>query len=134
MFYSIVGATLLVPVVGGLFVTSAKTRDAIAAIVTALGYGTWGRFDIEKRVGGNPSQNTGVDYGKRIGKDVLPLIGGQLTRIESALDVLRAQHLRMIRRQHVLGSEEHLFVKLLTRTNSAELDLDIGADLASRSN
>jgi len=36
VFYSIVGATLLVPVVGGLFVKSAKTRDALAAIVTGM--------------------------------------------------------------------------------------------------
>ena len=31
-------------------------------MLTALGYGTFGRYDIEQRVGGNPSQNTGVDY------------------------------------------------------------------------
>ena len=36
MFYSIIGATLLVPVVGGLFVKGAKTRDALAAIVTGM--------------------------------------------------------------------------------------------------
>jgi SSS family solute:Na+ symporter len=36
VFYSIVGATLLVPVVGGLFVKGAKTRDALAAIVTGM--------------------------------------------------------------------------------------------------
>ena len=32
------------------------------SVLTALGYGTFGRYDIEQRVGGNPSQNTGVDY------------------------------------------------------------------------
>ena len=32
VFYSIIGATLLVPVVGGLFVSRARTRDAMAAI------------------------------------------------------------------------------------------------------
>ena len=36
VFYSIVGATLLVPVVGGLFVKGARTRDALAAIVTGM--------------------------------------------------------------------------------------------------
>ncbi len=35
-------------------------------IITALGYGTWGRYDIEQRVGGNPSQNTDVDYADRL--------------------------------------------------------------------
>ena len=32
VFYSIIGATLLVPVVGGLFVREARTRDALASI------------------------------------------------------------------------------------------------------
>jgi hypothetical protein len=27
-------------------------------IINALGYSTWGRYDLEQRVGGNPSQNT----------------------------------------------------------------------------
>jgi pimeloyl-ACP methyl ester carboxylesterase len=36
------------------------------SVLTALGYGTFGRYDIEQRVGGNPSQNVGVDYAKRI--------------------------------------------------------------------
>jgi pimeloyl-ACP methyl ester carboxylesterase len=36
------------------------------SVLTALGYGTFGRFEIEQRIGGNPSQNTGVDYSTRI--------------------------------------------------------------------
>jgi len=36
------------------------------SILTALGYGTFGRYDIEQRIGGNPSQNTGVDYSTRV--------------------------------------------------------------------
>lgn len=36
VFYSIIGAGLLVPVVGGLYVKGAKTQDAIAAIVTGM--------------------------------------------------------------------------------------------------
>jgi SSS family solute:Na+ symporter len=36
VFYSIIGATLLVPVVGGLYVSRAQTRDAMAAIVTGM--------------------------------------------------------------------------------------------------
>lgn len=57
---------------------SAKTRDfsaagttsavsaAVETIQTALTYGTVGRYDIESRVGGNPSTNTYVDYRKRV--------------------------------------------------------------------
>jgi len=36
VFYSIVGATLLVPVVGGLFVKKAVTRDALSAIFVGM--------------------------------------------------------------------------------------------------
>jgi len=57
---------------------SSKTRDfsgsslnssvaaAVETIQTALTYGTVGRYDIEQRVGGNPSSNIGVDYRKRV--------------------------------------------------------------------
>ncbi|MFL6139080.1 MAG: hypothetical protein ACJ74O_14950 [Frankiaceae bacterium] len=37
----------------------------VEAIATALGYGTYDRWEIEQRVGGNPSTNVGVDYRKR---------------------------------------------------------------------
>jgi pimeloyl-ACP methyl ester carboxylesterase len=36
------------------------------SVLTALGYGTFGRYDIEQRVGGNPSQNVDVDYSARV--------------------------------------------------------------------
>lgn len=36
VFYSIIGATLLVPVVGGLFVPNASTRDALASIAAGM--------------------------------------------------------------------------------------------------
>lgn len=59
------------------------------AIITALGYGTWGRYDIEQRAGGNPSQNTGVDYGARIDTQARSLIDaaapGQLAPLLSKL-------------------------------------------------
>ena len=49
----------------GSSITSKVTAYAEAAL-TALGYGTFGRYDIEQRVGGNASQNTGVDYSTRV--------------------------------------------------------------------
>ena len=36
VFYSIIGATLLVPVVGGLFVRGATSREALASIATGM--------------------------------------------------------------------------------------------------
>lgn len=36
VFYSIVGATLLMPVVGGLYIKKAVTRDALAAIIVGM--------------------------------------------------------------------------------------------------
>lgn len=39
------------------------------AVLTSMGYATFGRYDVESRVGGNPSGNVGVDYGKRVSKD-----------------------------------------------------------------
>jgi hypothetical protein len=35
-------------------------------VLTALGYGTIGRYDIEQRAGGDPSQNTDADYASRV--------------------------------------------------------------------
>jgi hypothetical protein len=35
-------------------------------VFTALNYGTLGRYDIEQRVGGNPSTNVGTDYTARV--------------------------------------------------------------------
>jgi pimeloyl-ACP methyl ester carboxylesterase len=44
------------------------------SVLTALGYGTFGRYDIEQRMGGNPSQNTGVDYASRVSASERALI------------------------------------------------------------
>lgn len=61
-----------------LTAASSKTRDfsgsgltssvaaAVETLQTALTYSTVGRYDIESRVGGNPSTNVGVDYRNRV--------------------------------------------------------------------
>ena len=41
-------------------------RARAESILTALGYGTFGRYEIEQRVGGNPSTNADVDYSARL--------------------------------------------------------------------
>jgi alpha-beta hydrolase superfamily lysophospholipase len=48
---------------------SSRTGAAAESILTGLGYGTYGRFDIEHRVGGNPSSNTDADYAARVSTD-----------------------------------------------------------------
>lgn len=46
--------------------TSSAARAATESVLTALNYGTLGRYDIEQRVGGNPSTNVGTDYTARV--------------------------------------------------------------------
>lgn len=43
-----------------------QVKARVEALLTALGYSTLGRYDIEQRVGGNPSDNTKADYASRI--------------------------------------------------------------------
>ena len=45
--------------------TTSAVSAAVETVQTALTYGTVGRYDIEQRVGGNPSTNTAVDYRNR---------------------------------------------------------------------
>ena len=47
------------------------TAAAVESIQNALTYGTLGRYDIEQRVGGNPSTNVGVDYRHRVTPDAV---------------------------------------------------------------
>jgi alpha-beta hydrolase superfamily lysophospholipase len=43
-----------------------QVRAKAESILTALGYGTYGRYEIEQRVGGNASGNDGTDYSARV--------------------------------------------------------------------
>jgi pimeloyl-ACP methyl ester carboxylesterase len=54
--------------------TESQVRARVESILTALGYGTYGRYDIEQRVGGNPSGNDAVDYSTRISDEEESLI------------------------------------------------------------
>ncbi len=52
---------------------------AVEAALSGLGYGTYGRYDIEQRLKGDPSANTGVDYTDRISpseRQLIDLAGG----------------------------------------------------------
>ena len=46
--------------------TTSAVGGATESLLTALNYATVGRYDIEQRVGGNPSTNIGTDYRERV--------------------------------------------------------------------
>lgn len=64
---------------------TAQVEAIVQGIVLTLATSTYERYDLEQRVGGNPSQNTGVDYTKRIGRTYDYIIGNQKQRISDAL-------------------------------------------------
>lgn len=43
-----------------------RISAAVEGVLTGLGYSTFARYEIERRVGGNPSGNVGADYARRI--------------------------------------------------------------------
>ncbi len=57
----------------GSTVTS-KVTATVEALATALGYATFARYDLETRFGGNPSDNSAVDYAARISSSERSLI------------------------------------------------------------
>jgi hypothetical protein len=68
---------------------TSQVSARVESLLTALAFGTSGRYEIEQRVGGDPSQNTGVDYGARIDASERSLIetaGGKMSTILAALD------------------------------------------------
>jgi hypothetical protein len=74
--------------------STADSRLGAAAesAITGLGYGTYGRFEIEQRVGGNPSSNTDTDYGARVSaaeRRTIDALGGPGTT-KSLLKLLAA--------------------------------------------
>ena len=57
-----------------------SVSGTVESLLTALGYGTVGRFDIEQRFGGNVSGNEATDYASRISEDeraTIDAIGGE---------------------------------------------------------
>lgn len=51
-----------------------QVRARAEAILTALGYGTFDRYELEQRVGGNPSTNADADYSTRVSSSERSLI------------------------------------------------------------
>lgn len=58
---------------------ASQVTGTIESLLTALAYGTVGRFDIEQRYGGNVSGNEGTDYASRLDdaeRSLIDTIGG----------------------------------------------------------
>ncbi|MDQ1601355.1 MAG: hypothetical protein QOD68_2829 [Actinomycetota bacterium] len=65
-----------------------QVRARAESILTALGYGTYGRYEIEQRVGGNASGNDQTDYATRVSDAERSLIE---TVSEGSTDSMLAQ-------------------------------------------
>ncbi|MCA0332249.1 MAG: alpha/beta hydrolase [Actinobacteria bacterium] len=51
-----------------------KVKATVESLVTALGYATFARYDLEERFGGNPSSNEDTDYAERVSESEASLI------------------------------------------------------------
>ncbi len=51
-----------------------QVRGYAESVLTALGYATFGRYDIEQRYGGNPADNSTIDYSARVSEEERALI------------------------------------------------------------
>ncbi len=91
-----------------------QVRARAESILTAMGYGTYGRYEIEQRVGGNPSANDGTDYSTRVSEEERSLING--VSPGSAERLLRA-----------LANGERVTADDAARTSADELGNPTGA-------
>jgi pimeloyl-ACP methyl ester carboxylesterase len=71
--------------------TVSRVSAAVEGVLTGLGYSTFARYEIEQRVGGNPSGNVGTDYARRVTRAERALIDtvspGSTRRLLDALAV-----------------------------------------------
>ena len=67
---------------------TSQVKARVESILTALAFGTSGRYELEQRVHGNPSSNVGVDYSTRISTDersLITLAGGNVDALLAQL-------------------------------------------------
>ncbi|MBV9823420.1 MAG: hypothetical protein JO144_14395, partial [Actinobacteria bacterium] len=65
-----------------------QVKARVEALLTALAFGTSGRYELEQRVGGNPSDNSQADYASRIDTaeaSLIGTVGGNLSALEKQL-------------------------------------------------
>lgn len=66
-----------------------QVKAKVEATLTALAFGTSGRYELEQRVGGDPSDNSKADYDGRIDAaeaSLISLAGGSVTALNKQLD------------------------------------------------
>jgi hypothetical protein len=66
-----------------------QVKARVEALLTALAFGTSGRYELEQRVGGDPSDNSKADYDSRIDTSeaaIISLAGGEVAQLNKALD------------------------------------------------
>jgi hypothetical protein len=69
---------------------TSQVKARVEALLTALAFGTSGRYEIEQRVAGNPSDNTKADYATRISTDEASAIATAGSNISALLSKLNA--------------------------------------------
>jgi hypothetical protein len=68
---------------------TSQVKARVEALLTALAFGTSGRYELEQRVGGDPSDNTKADYNSRIDPSeasLIALAGGNVATLEQTLN------------------------------------------------
>jgi hypothetical protein len=66
-----------------------QVKARVEALLTALAFGTSARYELEQRVGGDPSDNTKANYDARIDSaeaSTIALTGGKVDQLEKTLD------------------------------------------------
>ncbi|HST46245.1 DUF6351 family protein [Jatrophihabitans sp.] len=65
-----------------------QVKARVEALLTALAFGTSGRYELEQRVGGNPSDNSAADYAGRIDTaeaSLISTVGGDVAAMQKQL-------------------------------------------------
>jgi pimeloyl-ACP methyl ester carboxylesterase len=65
-----------------------QVKARVEAVLTALAFSTSGRYELEQRVGGNPSDNSKADYSTRIDTaeaSLVSTVGGNVDKLQQQL-------------------------------------------------
>jgi len=65
-----------------------QVKARVESLLTALAFGTSGRYELEQRIGGNPSENSDADYPSRIDTaeaGLISTVGGDVETLQQQL-------------------------------------------------